>query len=83
MKGVILVTGRDLILYILENNLENEPVIKNGAFIGFITAGEAAAKFSVGVETIKLWVKLDMLNGVKIGNEIYILANAKPKQGCK
>lgn len=76
-------TGRDLILYILENNLENEPVIKKGTFIGFITAGEAAAKFNVGVETIKLWVKLDMLNGVKIGNEIYILANAKPKQGCK
>ena len=76
-------TGRDLILYILENNLEDEPVIKNGTFIGFMTPGEAAAKFTVGVETIKRWVKLNMLNGVKIGNEIYILANAKPKQGCK
>ena len=81
LKGVILLTGRDLILYILENNLENEPVIKNGTFIGFITTDEAAAKFNVGIETIKLWVKLNMLNGVKIGNEIYILADAKPKQG--
>lgn len=72
-------TGRDLILYILENNLENEPVIKNNTFIGFMTTGEAAAKFNVGVETIKTWVKLGMINGVQIGNEIYVLANAKLK----
>ena len=81
LKEVISLTGRDLILYILEHNLENEPVIKNGTFIGFITAGEAASKFHVGIETINLWVKLNMLNGIKIGNEIYILAEAKPKQG--
>lgn len=72
-------TGRDLILYILENNLENEPIFENGRFIGFISVGEAAAKFDVGVETIKLWVKFGRLNGVKIGDEFYILPNASLK----
>jgi hypothetical protein len=42
-------TGRDLIVYILQNNLENEPVFKDGKFIGFMTEGEAAEKFDVGV----------------------------------
>ena len=30
-------TGRELIVYILENGLENEPIFKNGKPIGFIT----------------------------------------------
>lgn len=72
-------TGRDLILYILENNLENEQIFRNGMFIGFMSANEAAVKFDVGVETIKLWVKFGRLNGVKIGEEVYILPNASLK----
>lgn len=34
-------TGRDLILYILMNNLEDEPVFEEGKFIGFVTDVEA------------------------------------------
>ena len=34
-------TGRELILYILSNGLENEPVFKDGKFIGFMTEEEA------------------------------------------
>ena len=40
-------TGRDLIIYILENGLEDEPVFKDGKFIGFITTGEAAVQCNV------------------------------------
>lgn len=29
-------TGKDLILYILQNNLENEVVIKDGVFVWFM-----------------------------------------------
>lgn len=72
-------TGRDLILYILENNLENEPIFKNGMFIGLMSASEAANTFDVGIETIKLWVKFGRLNGVEIGDEIYIFPNASLK----
>lgn len=70
-------TGRDLIIYILKNNLENEPIFKNGSFIGFITVTEAAIKFDVGVETIKLWFLLDRLDGIQIDSDIYILSNAE------
>lgn len=71
-------TGRDLILYILENNLENENVFEDGKFIGFLTVGEAAEKFDVGTETIKLWVKHGYLDSVTIGDAIYIPSNATP-----
>ena len=40
MKGDSYMTGRDLIVYILSNNLENEEVFKDGKFIGFIPAQE-------------------------------------------
>ena len=70
-------TGRDLILYILSNNLENEPVFKNGMFIGFASVEEIAVKFGVGTETVKAWIELGYLDGIKNNDEIYILANAK------
>ena len=38
-------TGKELILYILQNNLENEVVIKDGIFIWLMNEEEAAAKF--------------------------------------
>lgn len=67
-------TGRDLIIYILENNLEDSPVFNDGRFLGFITEDEAAAKFYVGINTIRLWVELGYINGVKIGDVLYIPA---------
>ena len=50
-------TGRELILYILQNNLENEVVINQGLFVGFLNEKEAAIKFNVGIATIKAWRK--------------------------
>lgn len=73
-------TGRDLIVYILQNNLENEPVFKDGKFIGFMSEGEAAEKFDVGVATIRLWFGFGWLNGIKLYDEIYILRNAEIKE---
>lgn len=70
-------TGRDLILYILANGLEDEPVFENGRFIGFMTDEEAAVKMKVGVATIHIWVGLGQLKGLKIGDDLYIPANAK------
>ena len=73
-------TGRDLILYILSNNLENEPVFKDGKFIGFITAGEAAERMNVGVATIYVWVSQKRLDGVIVNNTLFIPADFKLKQ---
>lgn len=70
-------TGKDLIIYILENGLLDEPVFKDGRLLSFMTAMEAAIKFEVGVATIELWVKLGSIEGIRIGNELYIPADAK------
>lgn len=54
-------TGRELILYILENGLEDEPVMQGGKFVGFMSGIEAAAKFNVGMATIDLWASKGLL----------------------
>ncbi len=70
-------TGKDLIIYILQNNLENEEVIKNGIFVWFMTEEEAAIEFNVGVATIRAWYEVGLLPGVKIGNSIFFLKDFK------
>lgn len=68
-------TGRDLIIYILQNNLEDELVFDDGVFLGFMNEMEAAIKFDVGVATIRTWYELGMLKGIKLGGTLYIPAN--------
>lgn len=70
-------TGRDLIIYILQNNLEDQPVYDNGKLLGFMTTSEAAVKFGVGPYTIDVWVSLEIIPGIKIGDMTYIPANVK------
>ena len=70
-------TGKDLIIYILQNNLENEEVIKNGIFVWFMTEEEAAIEFNVGVATIRAWYEVGLLPGEKIGNSIFFLKDFK------
>lgn len=74
-------TGREFILYILSNNLENEQLFdKDGTFIGFMTIEEAATKFGVGSSTVNTWVLLGRLRAVMIGNRMYIPVNAELKE---
>ena len=65
-------TGKDLIIYILQNNLEDEVVIKDGVFIWLMNEEEAAVKFNVGVATVKAWHACGMLDGTKIGDHLYL-----------
>ena len=64
-------TGKELILYILQNNLENTIVLEDCFFIGFMTEEEAAVKFGVGTATIRAWYHCRMLSGTKIGDALY------------
>ncbi len=66
-------TGKELIMYILRNNLEDEVVIKDGVFVGFMTEEEAAVKFNVGKSTIRAWYTIGKLEGFKIGDCLYFL----------
>lgn len=68
-------TGRELIVYILENGLEDEPVFNDGKFIGFITAEQAAVKKHVGVATIEAWIDLRIVDGIDVKAGTYIPAN--------
>jgi hypothetical protein len=75
-------TGKELIMYILQNDLENEIIVKDGIFIGFMNEEEAAIKFGVGVATIKAWYACKMLTGTNIGNRVYFLRNVPdPRRG--
>lgn len=77
-------TGRDLILYILENHLEDEVVIENGVFVWLMSEEEAAVKFGVGVAQIRAWYMCKMLSGTKIGDRLYFLrSTADPRKDDK
>lgn len=76
-------TGRDLIIYILQNNLEDKNVFENGVFIGLMTEEEAAVKFEVGVPTIRAWHSLGFIEGVEIGEKTFIFKNTEDPRGPK
>ena len=70
--------GRDLILYILMNHLENEDVIdENGVMMGFMTIEDAAIKYNVGVATVRAWINEGVLEGIKLTDFILVPANAE------
>lgn len=71
-------TGKELIIYILQNDLENEIVVKDGIFVWPMLMNEegAAVKFGVGISIIKAWHACGMLSGTKINDHLYFLKNA-------
>ena len=46
-------TGRQLIIFILENNLENIEIVDAGKLKGVMTLDKAAVKSDTGVHTLK------------------------------
>ena len=76
-------TCRDLIVYILTNGLEDEPVFKDGKFVGFMTKEEVAIQLNTGTATVEALVSRDMLEGIQIGDTVYISANSCLLSECK
>lgn len=68
-------TGKELMIYILQNNLEDEQVIDDDKLLGFLTAEEAAAKMHVGPATIRVSIEQKLIPGYKLNAGIYIPAN--------
>lgn len=69
-------TGRDLIIYIMQNGLEDKPVFEDGAFLGFMTVPQFAAKMRVGPAVVETWIQLGYLyDAIYIGDVTYIPAN--------
>ena len=69
--------GRDLIIYILDNDLVDKPVFEDGRILGLMTDEEAAVKFRVTKNTIELWVRFGHITGITIGGQLYIPANTE------
>lgn len=69
-------TGRDLIIYILSNGLEDAPVLQNGKLVGFMSVGDAAVKMNVGTATICALFRRGDLQGTRIGGELLITPNS-------
>ena len=55
-------TGRELIMYILENHLEDEPVFQNGTFVGYVSDVKFAEMLGVGVATVRAWIMMGRIN---------------------
>ena len=72
-------TGKELIIYILENNLEDTPISDGDGFLNFLTVTQAAIKFGVGEATVRIWYKMKAIDGIVVGDELYILPSSKPK----
>lgn len=63
-------TGKEVLLYILQNDLENEIVIKDGVFIELANEEKVAARFNVGAATVKVWRKYGVFRNNKNGGII-------------
>ena len=72
-----MITGKDLVIYILENDLLNEPICTNGKLLGFYTESEAAVAFGVGRATIRIWIERGEFDAILIGDRFFIPKTSK------
>lgn len=68
-------TGRDLIVYILENNLENEELFKNGeinySMLGLVDSAHAAVHMHCGLATVSVLTQMKKLQSVRTYDAMY------------
>lgn len=66
-------TGRELIIFIMQNGLEDKPVFENGALVGFMTEQQFAQRMNVGVATVKVWIDWGYIpDVVRVGDLTFI-----------
>lgn len=65
-------TGRELIIFILENNLEDVSIFDGDMLPGLMTLDEAAVKWHSGRNTLKALFEMGKIPGVIIDEKIYI-----------
>lgn len=65
-------TGKELIIYILQNDLENSVIFQDGETYGFTSVGKAAVELEVGLATIESWIDMFKIKRHVIGDKTYI-----------
>ena len=77
-------TGKELILYILQNDLENEVVIKEKKKEQMRNEEDDAVKFGLGKTKINSWSIYGIKKKKKIGEHLYFLRNTTdPRKDVK
>lgn len=71
-------TGRELIIFILENNFEDVEFTNVCDILGVMTVKQAALKWNTGEATIKNFIRTQKIRGWKNGENIYILEQPNP-----
>ena len=71
-------TGRELIVFIMQNKLEDKVMLE------LMSEAEAAAKFDVGVATIRVWYDYGYITGgLDIGGALYLLKDTPDPRNRK
>lgn len=75
------ITGKDIILYILNNNLVDEvfinPLVIHSLKYHLLSTEEAAVKLGIGTNSLLEMYKLKLIPGFKIDDEIYFNKDVK------
>lgn len=71
-------TGRELIIYILQNGLEDEQIFENNKLIAHLTVEEFAVKCGVGRATVYAWIWEHRIEPLLIGTRYYIPTTTLP-----
>lgn len=71
--------GRDLIIYILQHDLEDEEIFEDGKIAGFLTLNETALRLNVGIRTVEVLLELNTLPHITIGTMKFIPEHALDK----
>lgn len=70
-------TGRELVVFIMENHLEDTTIFDGNMLPGLMTLDEAAVKWNSGRNTLKALFEMGKIPGVIIDEKIYIHENTK------
>ena len=70
-------TGRELIIFILENHLEEVSIFDGDTLPGLMTLDEAAVKWHSGRNPLKALFEMGKISGVIIDEKIYIHKNVE------
>lgn len=66
-------TCRDLIIYILQHNLEDTELVRDGKLTICMDEEQAAVRFNVGVASIRAMVETGVLKGFEMGGTTFLL----------
>lgn len=71
--------GRELIIYILKNNLEDEEVFSEEFWSRMPSPMTVAIKFKVGVSTVEAWIETRQLDAIKFNGKTFVTPDSLRK----